>query len=151
MSVTEVVAKAWRLRGRLVRFAGVSVVGVVITQALLLLFAGGLDWAAVLANIVATTLAALPVFLLNRRWVWGKKGQHSVSREIVPFWSYTLLGLAVSTGLVAVASAVWGQILAVMAANLLGWGVLWLGKFVLLERYLFRDGDEVAPGRRVTV
>ncbi len=133
------------------RFAGVSVVGVVITQALLLLFAGGLDWAAVLANIVATTLAALPVFLLNRRWVWGKKGQHSVSREIVPFWSYTLLGLAVSTGLVAVASAVWGQILAVMAANLLGWGVLWLGKFVLLERYLFRDGDEVAPGRRVTV
>ncbi|MCP4961846.1 MAG: hypothetical protein GY925_21585 [Actinomycetia bacterium] len=149
--MTEVVAKAWRLRGRLVRFAGVSVVGVVITQALLLLFAGGLDWAAVLANIVATTLAALPVFLLNRRWVWGKKGQHSVSREIVPFWSYTLLGLAVSTGLVAVASAVWGQILAVMAANLLGWGVLWLGKFVLLERYLFRDGDEVAPGRRVTV
>lgn len=149
--MSELFSKAWRVRTRLLRFAGVSVVGVVVTQLLLFLFSGVLDWQAVPANVAATMLSAIPIFLLNRRWVWGRRGQHSVSREIVPFWTYTLLGLAVSTGLVALADRIWGGTLVVMAANLVAWGALWLGKFVLLERFLFRDSDEVAPGRSVTI
>jgi putative flippase GtrA len=145
MSIGNLVSRAWALRGRLVRFAGVSVVGVVITQALLILFKGGLDWAGVPANIAATTLSAGPIFWMHRTWVWGVTRATSLSKEIVPFWSYTLVGLGVSTGFVAVADAQWGSTLAVSLANLTGWAVLWFGKFVLLERFLFREADEQLP------
>ena len=151
VSVTEIVSKAWQLRHRLLRFAGVSVIGVMVTQVLLFVFSGPLSWDAVASNVAATMLAAVPVYLLNRRWVWGKRGPHSVAREIVPFWSYTLLGLGVSTAMVAAADRIWGSVAAVMLANLAAWGLLWLGKFVLLERYLFRGDDEVAPGRTAAV
>lgn len=123
------------------RFAGVSVIGVVITQALLISLKGGLGWAGVPANVAATALAALPVYLLNRTWVWGVSGSHSISREIVPFWTYTLLGLMVSTAFVAYADSRWGSTMAVSVANLTGWAILWFGKFVLLERFLFRETD----------
>lgn len=139
MSVVDLPLRLWRIRGRLVRFAGVSVIGVVITQVLLLLLKGGLDWSGVNANLVATTVSSIPAFLLNRRWVWQRRGAHSWRQEIAPFWAYTLAGLVLSTLLVAIADDVWGSTIAVSLANLVGWGLLWAGKFVLLERVLFRD------------
>ena len=78
---------------------------------LLILFKGGFDWAGVPSNVAATALAAIPVYLLNRAWVWGVSRSHSLSREIVPFWSYTLLGLLISTAFVAYADSKWGAAL----------------------------------------
>ena len=46
-----------------------------------------------LANVLAVMLSAVPVFLLNKRWVWGQRGRPSLRREILPFWGFTLLGL----------------------------------------------------------
>lgn len=123
---------------RLARFAGVSLVAVVITQSLLFLFNAVLDWPGWIANIAAVGLAALPAYVMNRRWVWAKFGPHSMSREVAPFWGYTFVGLLVSTAAVAAADAVWGTTIAVLAANIAGFGVLWIGKFVLLDRVLFR-------------
>jgi putative flippase GtrA len=126
------------LTTRLARFAGVSVVSVVITQGLLVLFNGVLGWPGWVANVMAVGIAAGPAYLLNRRWVWAKFGPHSMSREVVPFWAYTFAGLLVSTALVAIADEVWGTTIAVQIANIVGFGVLWVGKFVLLDRVLFR-------------
>ena len=95
------------------------------------------DWPGVPSNITAVCVAALPAYLLNRAWVWGKTSTHSVRGEIVPFWTYSLLGLAFSTILVGFADQIWGTTLSVMAANLVGFGILWVGKFVLLEKVLF--------------
>jgi putative flippase GtrA len=128
---------------RLVRFASVSAVAVVLTQSVLWLLNGPLGWVGWVANVVAVGVAAVPAYLLNRAWVWAKEGPHSVSREIVPFWTYTFCGLALSTLLVAIADEVWGTTVAVQLANLAGFGVLWVGKFILLDRVLFRT--EPAP------
>ncbi|MCB0990725.1 MAG: GtrA family protein [Acidimicrobiales bacterium] len=133
---------------KLARYAGVSVVGVAITQLLLAACLGWLSWGPVLANTAATVLAALPIFQMNRRLVWGRRGQHSLRTEIIPFWSYTLLGLLVSAGFVALADAAWKSNVAVMMANLVAWGVLWFGKFLLLERYLFADRASPTSARR---
>jgi putative flippase GtrA len=124
---------------RLARFAGISVVSVVITQALLVLFNSVMGWPGWVANVMAVGIAAGPAYFLNRRWVWAKFGPHSMSREVVPFWAYTFAGLLLSTALVVVADAVWGTTLAVQIANIVGFGVLWVGKFVLLDRVLFRQ------------
>lgn len=126
---------------RLARFAGVSAIAVVLTQSLLFFFNAVLGWPGWIANVTAVGLSALPAYLMNRRWVWAKFGPHSISREVVPFWAYTFLGLIVSTGAVAVADAVWGTTIAVLAANIAGFGILWVGKFILLDRVLFRSDE----------
>lgn len=127
---------------RLWKYSAVSVMNVVITQSLLLLaLLTGMP--AVAANLLAVGLSALPAYLVNRRWVWQKQGAHSVAREIVPFWSYAFLGLAVSTIAVAWADHRWGTTLAVSLANIGSFGLLWAAKFVLLDRWMF--GGSSAP------
>jgi putative flippase GtrA len=130
----------WRLAG----FAAVSVVAVPFAQLALWVCYGLIGMAAVPANVVAVAVGAIPSYWLNRRWVWQKSGGHSVSREILPFWSYTFLGLALSTVFVAIADRIWGTGLAVALANMAGFGVLWIGKFILLERVLFVHQGERA-------
>ena len=121
---------------RLGKYSAVSVMNVFITQTLLQL-ALALSMSAVVANLVAVGLSAIPAYLVNRRWVWGKQGPHSIAREIVPFWSYAFLGLAVSTVAVAWADARWHSNLAVSIANIAAFGLLWAAKFVLLDRWMF--------------
>ncbi|WP_419921875.1 GtrA family protein [Candidatus Poriferisodalis sp.] len=129
---------------RLAGFGAVSLGTVVFTQGVLFVAYGVLGWPGVVANVVAVCVAALPAYLANRRWVWRRADRHSVSREILPFWAYSLAGLAASTVLVAFADRAWDAPVAVMAANLAGFGALWIGKFLLLDRVLFARDDETA-------
>lgn len=133
----SVIARLWELRAKLLRFAGVSVVSLVVTQGALYFCKGVLGWAGIPSNIVAVGIAALPAYLLNRAWVWQLSDRHSLRAEIVPFWTYNLVGLLFSTVLVGIADARWGSTFSVLAANLLAFGVLWIGKFVFLEKVLF--------------
>lgn len=124
---------------RLLRFSAVSGVAIVITQILLQSFYRFTPLGAAWSNILAVGLSAIPAFLLLRRWVWGRVGNHSVAREIIPFWAYTFLGLALSTVVVAVVEEQWPSPVAVSLANLAAFGALWVTKFLLLERWMFAD------------
>jgi putative flippase GtrA len=131
---------------RFVRYSAVSAIALPVAQVVLWLGHSVFGIPAVVANIIAVGAGAIPSYALNRRWVWGRVGSHSFSREVVPFWMYTFFGLALSTFFVAIADRVWGTSLAVAAANIAGFGVLWFSKFLLLERVLFID-----RGRRADV
>jgi putative flippase GtrA len=133
-----------RHRVKLFRYTGVSVVVVVITQSLLILASAGFRWSGVASNVFAVSLAAIPAFWLNRRFVWARVGEHSVVREVVPFWVYSVMGLVLSTVVVALADRWWGTTFAVAAANLAGFLVLWVGKFLFLEKCLFRATESTA-------
>lgn len=111
---------------------------VVITQTCLWLGLVIVGWPALIANVVAVTVGAVPAYLLNRSWVWGRKDSHSMRDEILPFWLYSVVGLALSSSLVTLAALWWSSTALVMAANLVGFGVLWLGKFFMLEKFLFK-------------
>lgn len=128
----------WTLRVKLLRYSGVSAVAVVVTQTCLWFGLVVIKWPAVVANVVAVSLGAIPAYLLNRSWVWGRKDSHSVRDEILPFWLYNLAGLAVSSTLVALADLWWASTALVMSANLAAFAVLWLGKFFILEKVLFK-------------
>lgn len=133
-------------RGALaVKYSAVSVIGVTITQVLLVVYVGILDWHPVVANVSAVSLTAIPVFFLNKRWVWNHDGKISFRREVLPFWMFTLAGLVLSTGLVALAHSLSESQLLVMAANLGGFGVLWVAKFLFLDQIMFghSERDEV--------
>ncbi len=123
----------------------VSVVGVTLTQSLLVLFVGILDRDPTLSNVTAVMLCAIPVFFLNKHWVWSADGKVSFKREILPFWVFTGAGLALSTGLVALAHRVSDSTLLVMAASLGGFGILWVAKFLFLDQIMFgrRELEEI--------
>ncbi|MED5361742.1 MAG: GtrA family protein [Actinomycetota bacterium] len=115
-----------------------SVIAVLVTQSCLWLGLAVIKWPALAANIFAVTIGAVPAYLMNRSWVWGRRDSHSVREEILPFWLYNLLGLVMSTTLVALADIWFTSTAVLMLANLLAFGGLWVGKFFVLEKVLFK-------------
>src|SRR3546814_12340489 len=123
---------------------------------MLVVLVGILDLNPTWSNVAAVSITAIPVFFLNKRWVWLHDGKVSFRREIVPFWVFTLAGLLLSTVLVALANRVSDSTLLVMAANLGGFGVLWVSKFLFLDQIMFGhserdDRKSVVKGKSVSV
>ena len=130
---------------KLVRYSMASIVGVVIGQSLLQLCLQGFDWSAVSSNLFAVGVSTGPVYLVNRYWVWKKKDKNSIRKEMVPFWGMALAGLALSSLFVWFVDERTDSALAISAANLAGFGVLWVAKFFVLEKVLFAESDTPPP------
>ena len=122
-----------------VRYSMVSVVGVVVHQIVLVtaLLLAELD--GVPANVLAASVAAVPAFLLNKRWVWGHSTKAHFRREVLPFWVFTILGVLVSTAFVWMAEEWSGSALVIAGASIAGFGVLWVAKFLFLDQVMFAD------------
>ena len=130
-------------RGSLaIRYSMVSVFGVVFTQIELVIAVGLLELDPTRSNVVAVMICAIPVFLLNKRWVWNVDGKVSVRREIIPFWVFTAAGLALSTAMVAIAEEVSDSTLLVMLASVSGFGILWVAKFLFLDQVMFGHSEK---------
>ena len=121
-----------------IKYSMASVVGVVMGQSLLFLFVDLMERDPTWSNVTAVMITAVPVFFINKRWVWSADGKLSFRREIFPFWVFTAAGLLLSTGLVALAdNLAEGNTLLVKLANLGGFGVLWVAKFLFLDNVMF--------------
>jgi putative flippase GtrA len=143
------------------RFTSVSVVSTVITLGMLFVFFRVLKvGTAAESNLLATSIATAPAYYLNRTWTWGKTGRSHVMREVVPFWTIAIVGVLLSTAAVHYAAveahhvthSKTGVTILVEFANFFTYGVLWIGKFTIFNRYLFNtpkvvsDADDVGPG-----
>ncbi|MGH9277893.1 MAG: GtrA family protein [Acidimicrobiales bacterium] len=137
-----------------VRYSMVSVISVVVSQVLLLIAFGLLHLSARWANILAVGLSAIPSYYLNRSWAWGKKSRSHFMKEVVPFWTMAFIGLVFSTWAADFAES-WAQshntshmvtTLIVMIASLGAFGVLWVAKFVILNKLMFGKHPEDLPG-----
>ena len=134
-------------RGMALRFLVVSLINVVTHQVLLYLANSGWGWSGGVANAFAAVVTAIPGYLLSRYWVWAVRGTHSFKGEILPFWLIALAGLLFSTGLAEVADRLFGAGIAVALASLFGYFVVWVLKFMILDRLFERSArrnEEVA-------
>ncbi len=132
----------------------VSLITTMISVSILTFGTAVIGLAAWLANVVATSVATVPSYHLNRRWTWGRTDASNPVREVLPFWVLSFAGLVLSTVAVGVADS-WAtaaglagsvHTATVVAAQLSGFGALWIVQFVLLDRVLFgrpRDGSPV--------
>ncbi len=133
----------------MIRYAATSGIGILGTQAFLLFFFQVLDWQPVPSNLAATMLISIPAFLLNKYWVWGKSGRAHMRREVIPFWVFTVAGWGLSTAAVYVAAEATTpdttlHTVSVMAATIAGFGVLWVLKYIFLDKIMF-GGDQHTP------
>ena len=139
------VARLWRTYGaKLIRYSWVSVVSTSISVCLLLVFRDGLGWSFVAANIAAVTISTVPAYILSRRWVWSQDGKNSVRYEIAPFWAMAFLGLALSTLFVYIAEQFTEHSLALILANGAAFGLLWIAKFLVLDKLMWANQPAVA-------
>jgi len=136
------------------RFTFVSVISTVLTLAMLFVFFRVLKiGSAADSNLLATSIATAPAYYLNRTWTWGKTGKSHLMKEVVPFWTIAIIGVLLSTLAVHVAAveahhittSKMGVTALVEFANFFTYGVLWVGKFTIFNRYLFNT-PSVAPG-----
>ena len=121
------------------RYSMVSVVAVIVGQTVLVICSGVIGLSGVLSNLIAVTISAGPAYVLSRRWVWGQTGTHSVRDEIAPFWGMALLGLLLSTVTVGFADREWNNSFAVMLASIAAFGVVWVFKFLILEKLMWKQ------------
>lgn len=121
------------------RYAGVSFVGVVTAQSLIAFFHAVLKFDPQVANALAVAISSVPAYLLNRSWVWGKRGRNHFTREVLPFWGFAFAGLILSTVFVGMVEERTDATWAVAAASLAGFGVLWVARFFVLDRLLFKE------------
>ncbi|MCL4433177.1 MAG: GtrA family protein [Actinobacteria bacterium] len=128
---------------RLTRYSMVSVISTIVSQGTLFITFGLLRvWSAVPSNVFANAVATVPSYYLNRSWAWGKTGKSHLWREVVPFWGLSFAGMALSMWTVWIASK-WSlqhhythmaEALFVNGANFFAFGVLWIVKFLLINK-----------------
>ena len=119
------------------RYSMVSVVAIACSQAILVTCHAILGWDAVVSNVTAVTVSSVPSYLLNRAWVWGRKGSHDWLREVLPFWVFAFCGLGLSVVVVWLATKWSDATLVISVANLSAFGILWVGRYILLDQLLF--------------
>ncbi len=154
--------RLWRLYQtphgkKVVRYGLVSVVSAVIAFTILTLVYGVLQlWSEVPSALFSNILATFPNYHLNRRWVWGKSGRSHLWREVVPFWVMSITGIVLALLTASLAhnfsdahdlSHV-ARTVVIVGANTAAFGILWILKFLILNR-LFRslpvDGETGSP------
>lgn len=121
------------------RYLAVSLFNMLAGQAMLAILHGGLGFSMVAANLTSVGIGGVPAYLLSRYWVWEKSGKNHFWREVAPFWALLLLGLAISTTLAAIADRLSDSTFALMAASIMGFGIVWVAKYFILDKVLFRQ------------
>lgn len=122
---------------RLLRYGGTSAVGVILGQTILRVCYDLFGWSGLVSNLVAFVVANIPVYHLNRSWVWDRCGRSKWSREVLPFWLVSLAGLALSSLTVGLADSATNNGWFISAASIGAFGTVWLVKYAVCDQYLF--------------
>jgi putative flippase GtrA len=130
---------------KLTRYSAASVAGVSVGVPVLAVCYGVFGWNELVANLVSVTLGAIPNYLINRYWTWHQTGRNRLWGEVVPFWVMSVLGMILSLIAVDYADRRWGTTFAVVLAQLSGFAVVWLAKFLVLDRLMWRIVHDLHP------
>jgi putative flippase GtrA len=137
---------------KILRYGTISVVSTAISLSGLFVFYRWIGLSPTLSNILATCIATVPYYYLNRMWVFKKSGRSHLTKEVLPFWTIAFVSLVLSTLAVKFAGSqvhsissknVRGAIL--VGANFATYGILWIAKFIVFNRFLFNADSEATP------
>ena len=130
---------------KLLRYCGVSVVNVICGQAVLGFCLAILDLRAVPSQVIAAMVSAIPAYILSRRWVWKQSGRDSFRTEVLPFWIIALVGLVFAVTSIAIVEQFTENTLVLMFTSLAAYGVVWVAKYIILDRIMWGGANGDAP------
>lgn len=125
------------------RYAAVSAVFVPIGQILIQILGVWLHNYTV-ASLLQAAIVTVPNFFANKHFVWRLTSRENLRSQILVFWVAVMLGVALATSFTyLVEGAMADQTslrrgTAVFAAQMLGLGIVWVGRFLILDRWLFK-------------
>jgi putative flippase GtrA len=126
------------------RYMGVSLVFVPIGQVLIQVLISAFDGNATKASIVAAAILTVPNFFANKLLVWKDTSKDNLRTQVVVFWVAAMLGVSLATGLTYLVQQVTEdssslvQRVAVFVAQMTGFGIVWVGRYLVLDRWLFK-------------
>lgn len=108
-------------------------------------------------SVLAFIAGALPNWILNRRWAWGRTGDMDIAREVVGYTLISLVALAASSAGTGWADA-WLRdhlghehtlrVLLVTLAYVLVQGLLFVAKFAAYDRWVFTEAGRFRTALR---
>lgn len=129
---------------KMLRYAGVSAIFVPLGQVFLQLVIWIGNLKPTVANLVVASLLTPFNFAANKYWVWRNQDRERIRTQAVVFWVMALAGVLVSTLFIGIADSLIGdhpsKILKSFAwfiAALLGYGIVWATRYVVLDRIVF--------------
>lgn len=138
---------------KLWRYCTVSGISTVTTLAALFLFYRVIGLSPFSSNVLATCVATVPNYYLNRTWAWGRTGRSHFMREVVPFWVIAFISLVLSTLAVQFAAHQAVNVaskdvkaLILLFANFVTYGMLWIAKFIFFNKVLFKHRGSNVEG-----
>lgn len=130
------------------RYAGVSLVFVPLGQILIQVFAAfvfndGTDTNWTAASIASAAVLTVPNFFANKYLVWKHTSRDGLRTQVLVFWVAAMLGVSLATLLTYFVDAAidghgWFEKVAVFFAQLAGFGIVWLARYVILDKWLFK-------------
>ncbi len=145
-------ARSWR--GRFVRYAAGSAGAVLVSALAFALAYRLLDLGPRVASVSAFAAGALVNFTASRFWAWQRRDRSGLGRDML---SYVLLAIAIAGTAALVTSVVDAQLsdadpdrraVLVEGAYFATYATLFLVRFVLLERVIFRSRHQVPSTTR---
>lgn len=98
------------------------------------------------ASIASAAILTLPNFFANKYLVWRDTNKDNLRTQIVVFWVAAMLGVALATALTYWAESVVKhadvsslvESIAVFFAQLVGFGIIWVARYLVLDKWLFK-------------
>jgi putative flippase GtrA len=138
------------------RYAAVALVFVPVGQGLIQLFGLWLDNYAA-ASLLAAAIVTVPNFFANKRFVWRLESYQNLRRQALVFWVVVMLAVALATfstylvDLAMVNQTTLSHGATVFLVQVVGFGVVWIGRFLMLDRWFFAPAEQAGnagPGAR---
>ena len=159
----DAVVRHWRRYStangkKMFRYTMVSVVSTVFGFTVLGIVFGALHlWTEVPTAIFANVVGIVPMYYLNRSWVWEKTGPSHWRREVLPFWAVSVCGILLSVVAAEVARHIsiahhfshTEATALLLTVTLAVFGFLWVFKFLVFSR-LFRVAPPKATDPNLT-
>ena len=147
---------ASRLVMRFARYTGGSLVALTTSEIVLVLcYATGI-FGTTGSAITAFCAGAIPNYVLNRRWVWRRRGRPRLGQEILLYVAVSGVSL-----LAAVAATGWAvhtvrgsastRTIVAAAAYLVTYGILFVAKFAAFEAIVFTEHRPAAQDEECAV
>jgi putative flippase GtrA len=136
-----------RLRARFSKYTLGSVASTLLSQLTLtgLFWLGGVN--VTTASLLAFVAGAIPNFVLNWKWAWGRSGRPALVRELVPYLAIVIGGGIAATALTTLTDHVLAPLVTDRGARtavldlayLSSYAVLFVLKFALMDRVFRRS------------